>query len=117
MSLERKRSFKSAQAKMRLLTFSVTATATTPVASSFDRFQIKSITDIGPGNYTIIFEKPFERDCLPVGAMTLTTAGVVTITAVAYDRVTVQVDSDFIGTAADIDFSMMVAGSDNRFDY
>ena len=94
MSKERKRSIESAQAKMRMLIFSITATGTTPVASSFDRFQIKSVTDLGVGNFTIIFNLPFERDCLPLSAMTLTTAGVVTITAVAYDRVTVQVNNN-----------------------
>ena len=116
MSLERKRGISTAQVKLRMLNLSVVDTATTPAAASFDRFQIASITDVGVGNYTIIFAKPFERDCIVVGH-SLVGAGILTVTAVAYDRVTVQVDSDFIATAADIDFSICICGSDSRFDY
>lgn len=116
MSLERKRGISTAQVKLRMLNFKVEDTATTPVAASFDRFQIASITDLGgTGAFTVIFSKPFERDCLPVGTAVFG-EGAVAITAVAYDRVTVQV-SDLAGTDANLDFSMCICGSDSRFDY
>lgn len=117
MSKERKRSIESAQAKMRMLNFKVESTATTPVAASFDRFQIDDILDLGVGNYTIIFKLPFERDCLPVGHCMFGTNATLEVVAVAYDRVTVQIKSGDVAAAADVDFSICIAGSDSRFDY
>jgi len=115
MSKDRKRSITTAQVSLRTLVVKVASTATVPVAESFDRFGIASITDLGVGNFTVIFKAPFERDCLPVGGLVFG-AGAVEVTAVAYDRVTVQV-SDLAGAAADLDFSLQIMGSDSRFDY
>ena len=108
MSKERKRSISSAQSKMRMLNFKIGSTATTPAAESFDRFQIDSVVDLGVGNYTIIFALPFERDCLPVGHCLFSANSTLQVTAVAYDRVTVQITSGDVAAAADVDFSLCI---------
>lgn len=111
-----RRSLSSAQLAQRMLVFSIDGTAGTPAATGFDRFQIQSVVDLGAGNYTIIFDNPFERDCMPVGHCVLTAARALQVTAVAYDRVTVQC-TDLAGAPADADFNMQVIGSDGRFDH
>lgn len=109
-----RRAITSAQLKLRQMVFKIENTATTPTSAGFDRFQIDSIVDLGVGNFTIIFANPFVRECLPTGSMVFG-QGAVEVTAVAYDRVTVQV-TDLAGTAVDLDFSMNIMGSDGRFD-
>ncbi len=118
MSKERKRSIESAQSKMRMLNFKIESTAAVAVAAGFDRFQISDVIDLGGnGNFTIVFKLPFERDCLPVGHCLFATNATLEVTAVAYDRVTVQTKSGDVSAAADVDFSLCIAGSDSRFDY
>ena len=114
MSLEAKRSIKSAQLKMRELNFSVSGTAVTPVASDFDEFQIKPILDLGAGSYTIIFKRPFARPCMLAGHSMKTANSALQVVAVAKDRITVQT-TDLAGVALDADFSLCVKGSDARY--
>jgi len=116
MSKERSRSIKSAQLKMRELNFTIDGTSGTPAASGFDRFGIKSVTDLGLGNYTIIFASPFERACMLGGWSALTSDIALEVTAVAYDRITVQCTLASTGVAADADIALCVKGSDARFD-
>ena len=116
MSKERIRSIKTAQSKMRELNFIINGTAVTPSASGFDRFQIKQVIDLGAGAYTIIFAHPFERACQLGGVGMITAQRSLSVTAVAYDRITVAV-TDLAGVAADADFALCVKGSDARFDY
>ena len=111
-----RRSISSEQLHLRMLNVSIDGTVATPIASSFDQHQIASIIDLGAGNYTIIFASPFERDCLPQGHMMLAADRAMHVTAVAFDRVTVQC-SDLAGVAADAAFNLSVMGSDGRFDY
>ena len=101
---------------MRELNFIIDGTAGTPAASGFDRFQISSVVDLGAGNYTIIFSSPYERACQLGGHGMLTADSALQVTAVAYDRITVQC-TDLVGAALDCDFSLCVKGSDARFDY
>jgi len=114
MSLEAKRSIKSAQLKMRELNFSISGTLVTPVASDFDRLQINSVIDLGVGNYTIIFKRPFNRSCMLGGHGMKTADAALQVVAVAKDRITVQ--CTVAGVAADCDFSLCVKGSDARYD-
>lgn len=115
MSKERRRSIGTAQLKMRELNFSIDGTAGTPAASGFDQFGISSVVDLGAGNYTIIFANPFERACQLGGWASLTANIMLQVTAVAYDRITVQC-TDETGAAADADLHMCVKGSDARYD-
>lgn len=116
MSKERARSIKSAQLKMRELNFSISGTAGTPAASGFDQFGILSVTDLGTGNYTIIFKSPFERACMLGGFSIETASAGLQVTATAYDRITVQCFDTTDGSALDADFSLCVKGSDSRYD-
>lgn len=116
MSKERRRSIKTAQVGLRALNFIIDGVTATPVASGFDVFQIASVIDSGNGLYTIIFTNPFERVCQLAGFGILTADRTLVVTAVAFDRITVQCT-----TLADVDtdsvFSLCVVGSDSRFDY
>lgn len=116
MSKERRRSIGTAQLTLRELNFIIDGTAGTPVATGFDEKQISSVVDLGAGNYTIIFLKPFERACQLGGIVPLTAGIIAQITAVAYDRVTIQCTND-AGVATDADLHICVKGSDARFNY
>jgi hypothetical protein len=117
MSKERARSIKSAQIQLRMLTFSIDGTAGTPAASGPDRLGIASVTDLGAGNYTIIFANPAvnAKDVMVSGHMMLTASTAMSVTAVAFDRITVQC-TDLAGVAADADFSISVMVHDARFE-
>jgi len=115
MSLEAKRSIKTAQIKMRELNFVIDGVSVTPVVSGFDRFQIKQIIDLGVGHYTIIFKRPFSRSCQLGGHGMLTASTALSVVAVAYDRITVQC-TDLAAIATDAIFSLCVKGSDARYD-
>lgn len=112
-SKDRRRGINTAQTKMRVL--NIRLDQATDTISGFDRFQIKEVLDLGAGNHTIVFERPFERDCMATGAVSFTADSTVQVTAVAYDRITVQCAT--AGAPADINFSLQIMGSDSRFDY
>lgn len=109
------RQINTAQVGLRTLAFIVDGVPATPVVSGFDQYQIKEVLDLGgAGSYTIIFNRPFERDCQLGGFGMITADGSLEVVAVAYDRITVQ--TKVSGVAADAKFSLLVIGSDNRFD-
>ena len=110
-----RRSIGSSQLKLRKLVFTVDGVVATPVASGFDKFGILQILDLGAGNYTIIFADPFERACIVEGHSMTTPNSALHVTAVAFDRVTVQC-TDLAAGALDAVFSLSVMGSDGRFD-
>lgn len=112
---QRRRGLKSAQILQRILHFIVTGTAVTPAALGFDRYGISSVVDLGAGNYTIIFKYPFERACQLAGFGSLTANRLLQVTAVAFDRITVQCTDD-AGAPADADLHLSVVGSDARYD-
>lgn len=116
MSKERFRSIKTAQLKMRELNILLEGSSGTPAISGFDQYQV-SVTDLGVGNYKVSFNNPFERNCA-LGGFGLVTAGVasVVVTAVAEDSITIQCDSDLIGTPVDCDLYLCIKGSDARYD-
>ena len=111
------RSAKSAILNPRFIAVEVRGTQATPDARQFGSadYQVSSVTDLGAGNYTIIFNEPFERECMLVG-WSSSTASVAEcqVTAVAFDRITVLV-SDNAGAALDADISLMIMGSDGRY--
>ena len=109
-----RRALTSGQLKLRKLIFGLLGTLVTPTAFGFYWFGI-SIIDLGLGNYTMIFDYPFERACMVTGFASLTAEGVIQVTAVAYDRVTVQI-INAAGADIDADFTMEICGSDGRFD-
>ena len=113
MSKDRRRSIKTAQVNMRSLNFELDQA--TDTISGFDRFQIASVTDLGAGQHTIIFSRPFERDCMLAGFSSKDADVTVQVLAVAFDRITIQ--SFVAGVAADADIALQVLGSDHRFDY
>lgn len=109
------RSIKSPQLKMRMLNFTIDASSGTPVAGGFDEFGIASIIDLGVGNHTIIFDKPFERDCMVSGHSFMTANATLEVVAAAYDRVTVQTNVSDV--AADTVFALQIIGTDARLKY
>lgn len=115
MSKERFRSIKSAQIKLRMIMVHVDGTAGTPAATSFDKFGVTSVTDLGAGSYRIIFNRPFARACKLAGWSTETAQRVVEVTATDVDRITVQC-RDLAGVAADVDIFLTVVGSDSSYD-
>ena len=116
MSTERRRNIKTSQREMRALYVTITGTAGAPAAEGFDRFNISEVIDNSAGNYTVVFRKPFERECMVTGLVMHTADTRAEVVALAFDRVTIQT-TDLAGTAADADFSLAVTGSDSRFDY
>lgn len=117
MSLARKKPISSAQIKMRELSVSIDGTAGTPSASGPDKFGISQVIDLGAGNYTLILAQPSAngKDVLVGGHAMLTASTAMSITAVAFDRVTVQC-TDLAGVAADADFSICLKVHDARFE-
>ena len=113
------RSIKTAQVNMREIQVEVDGTSVTPVASGFDKLQIKQVVDNGAGSYTIILKKPFQdgnANKAKAFVQCLTASRVATVSAVAYDRVTVLC-TDLAGAAADSDISILIKGCDHRFNY
>ena len=116
---ELKRSVKVAQLLMREVQCEISGTAGTPIASGFDKNQIKSVVDNGTGDYTIILKRPFNNanpNKAKAFVQCLTAARVATVSAVAFDRVSILV-TDLSGTAADADISVLIKGCDHRFNY
>ena len=109
------RGIKTAQVGLRVLNLILDGVPATPVVSGFDEFGIKSVIDLGAGSYTLILDRPFERDCMVTGHAMLTVDGTLEVVAVAYDRVTVQ--TKVSGAPTDTKFSLQIMGSDSRFNY
>lgn len=97
-----------------ILTAKINGTKATPDAEGFDDSKVKEIIDLGAGNYTVVFNKSYERDIAPLGLVTYTADTRGEVTAVAEDRVTVQM-TDLAGVATDADFQLTVMTSDLRF--
>ena len=113
-----KRSIKSSQIKLRQLSVIVSNVPATPTVGGFDEFQIDSLVDNGVGDITVIFKKPFERDCQCSGLVIITPDVIGIVTAVAYDRITVKTFDATDGTTAkDAAFYLNILGSDHRFNY
>jgi len=119
MSKDLKRSVKVAQLLMREVQCEISGTAGTPVASGFDASQIKSVIDNGVGDYTIVLKRPFNNsnsNKAKAFVQCITAARVATVSAVAFDRVSILV-TDLAGAAADADFSVLIKGCDHKFNY
>ena len=108
-----RRSISSGQMKLRQI--NIKFDGGTDTVSGFDRFGIKEVIDGGAGLHTFVFNDPFERDCQPNGHIMLTADSDLVVTAVAYDRVTVQART--AGVAADAAYSLAILGSDGKVDY
>lgn len=119
MSIDKKRSIKSAQVKTRILGISISGTAVAPAASGLDKRQIREVIDNGTGDYTIVLKRPFSKEnadnCIAV-VTPITKAINCAVVAVDYDRVTVECEN-YSGIATDADFMLMVYGTDNRIGY
>jgi len=114
-----KRSIKTAQLQMRELMCDISGTAGTPAASGFDSIQIKEVIDNGAGDYTLVLLRPFNVDNANTArAMVtcLTANTVATVSAVAYDRVSI-LTTNLSGVATDADFTVLIKGCDHRFNY
>lgn len=113
------RGIHTAQVKMRELKVSISGTAGTPVAGSLDSKQILSVIDNGTGDYTIVLKRPFRKSNAAnchAQVTAITADRVFAVTAVDYDRVTVEV-TDLSGSAADADFFLTISGTDSRITY
>lgn len=104
---------------MRILEVEVDGNIVTPVATGFDRLQIKSVIDNGVGSYTIILKKPFKKvNANKAKAMItmLESNRAAYLSASDHDRVTVQV-TDLAGVDAEGAFSILIMGTDSRINY
>jgi len=113
------RSVKMEQISMRQLHFDINGTAGTPVASGFSKADIASVIDNSTGNYTILLKRPFNlKNVNKAKAMvqSLTPQRSTAITAVAHDRITIEV-TDLAGVAADADLSILMIGSDFKLNH
>lgn len=117
MSKERQKKIGTKQIKMREINVSIDGTAGTPSASGPDQFGISQVIDLGAGNYTIILRDPSANGkSVSVGGHSMLTASTaMSISAVAFDRVTVQC-TDLAGGALDADFSICIKVHDARFE-
>jgi hypothetical protein len=105
--------------KVRAIMVSISGTVATPLASGLDASQIDSVVDNGAGDYTIILKYPYNANssALPhVQATSITDAIKCTVSAVAYDRVTIKC-TDGADAATDADINIMMVGNDNRLTY
>jgi len=110
------RSIKTPQIKLRELNFGTDGTAVTPVATGLDAFSIKEVIDNGTGNYTFIFNLPFELAAQLKGFSMLAAGRTLFVDAIDFDRITVQC-TDLAGADADAAFFLSVVGSDHRLLY
>ena len=117
MSVESRRSIKTAQLGMRELNFSFDGSDAAPAAASFDSLQISSITKNAVGDYTIIFTRPFELNPMAFCQVVGGSNRVVHISAVDVDRVTIKTYRRDTGDAADAELYVNVKGCDHRFNY
>lgn len=77
----------------------------TPVAGGIDVAFIRSITDLGVGNYRINFHDVAQRNIIPVAALSSTDGLYVQVTAVDKKSITVLVKT-FAGVVTDGDLSI-----------
>ena len=114
-----KRGILMQQIKMRQVQVDINGTAGIPVASGFSKTDIKEVIDNGVGDYTIVLKKPFNIDNANKAkafVQMITPSRVSAITAVLHDRVTLAV-TDLASAPADADFSILIMGSDFRFNH
>ena len=115
---ELRRGLKLKQIKTEMLSFSVVGNTGTPVKGGMDQNSILSITDVGVGNYTVIFNKAYLLAVVPVGLVMITDELIGRVTAVDVDRITIQLDDATDGTTAkDGDCYITVLGTNHRFFY
>jgi hypothetical protein len=115
-----KRSIKSSQPKVREFTFKLDGVIATPAASELDASQVKSVTDLGAGNYTVIFSNPLQSATmkwLVKGIVAVTANIIVEVTATADDRITVQARIASTGVATDAVMYITVVGTDSLILY
>ncbi len=93
---------------MRMLQVDVEAASS--AVSGFDKNQIKSIVKNGAGDFTIILKRPFskkQRNKAKCFVMPLSAGVTYHLAAADHDRVNVIL-------SADVDFSIIIMGSDYR---
>lgn len=120
MTIAVKRSMKTSQPGLRSLFIQLNGTLVTPTATKFDASAVNSVVDNGAGSYTVILKKAFHpenADNMMVFAQVLTDNDIdeVIISAVDYDRFTVECFA--AGVATDCDLFIQMVGSDNRLSY
>lgn len=106
-----RRSVKQGQIDIRVMDIQVNGTLATPTVTGIDKSNIASITDIGAGNYTVIFKRSYAK-APQVMCQSLTADIDIQVTAVDVDRFTVQCNSATVAT--DADFYAHIIGSDYK---
>lgn len=97
---------------MRELNLGVDGTAGTPSIIGIDKYHA-TVVDNTNGNYTIIFNSPYELVPQLKGFSMLASDRTLYVDAIDFDRITVQC-TDLAGNAADADFYLSIIGSDHR---
>jgi len=96
------------QNNVTYLHISIDGTVATPVAGGWDTKFIKSVQDLGAGNYKITFKDKARRNLLPIGHEVYTDGLYLRVTATDKESVTVLCKT-FAGVATDASFSMTLA--------
>lgn len=100
------------QFNMCLLMIAIDGTLATPVAAGIDAKFIKTVQDIGAGNYKITFKGKARRNLTVVGHEVFTDGLYLRVTAVDQESVTVLCKT-FAGVATDASFNLTLAYHDN----
>lgn len=104
---------KTRQFDVTFLFISVDGTAATPVASGPDAKFVKTVTDLGAGNYKIDLKDKAQRNLHTVGHEVFTDGLYMRVTAVDQSSVTVLIKT-FAGVATDGSFNICLAYHDNK---
>ena len=112
--MSRRRSLGTSQIQMRMMNIFVQGTFAganiTPLG--FDRLNVKTITKVSPGIYTIVFKTAFRRNVQVFIQNTTTAIVAPTITSASATSITVR----NMTAAADFDFNLLVIGSEFGYD-
>lgn len=112
MLFSQQQPLKIRQFNMCLLFIAIDGTIATPVAGGMDAKFVKSVQDIGAGNYKITMKGKARRNLLPVGHEVFTDGLYLRVTAVDQESVTVLCKT-FAGVATDASFNLCLAYHDN----
>lgn len=101
------------QVGITLLFIAVNGALATPVADGLDAKFVKSVTDLGAGNYKITLKDKARRALLPVGHEVFTDGIYLRVTAVDTESVTVLCKT-FAGVATDASFNICLAYHEDK---
>lgn len=116
MLFSQRQPLKIRQNNMTLLFIAVNGVLATPVADGKDAKFVKSVQDLGTGNYKITLKDKARLALLPVGHEVFTDGIYLRVTAVDTESVTV-ICKTFAGVATDASFNLCLAYHEDKTIY